>query len=159
MPFELRHMQPGDAEWLVEQHRQLYMRDEGFDESFAPLVADILADFEQSHDPECERAFIACSDDQRLGSVFCVRLDEKTAKLRLFLLVPEARGQGAGRMMLDAWMRFARQAGYDRAQLWTHESHKAACALYQAMGWRITRSEPVHSFGVSLVEQTWEIDL
>jgi hypothetical protein len=43
--------------------------------------------------------------------------------------------------------------------LWTHASHEAACALYRKAGWRLVRSEPVHSFGVDLEEQTFEIDL
>ncbi len=69
------------------------------------------------------------------------------------------RGQGLGRRMLVHCMEFARAAGYARMELWTHESHKAACALYAAHGWRLTASKPVHSFGVDLVEQSWKIDL
>jgi len=44
-------------------------------------------------------------------------------------------------------------------QLWTHESHEAACMLYTRFGFRLTNIKPVHSFGVDLVEQSWEIDL
>jgi hypothetical protein len=43
--------------------------------------------------------------------------------------------------------------------LWTHESHRAACALYAKNGFACVRSEPVRSFGVDLVEQAWERDL
>ena len=95
----------------------------------------------------------------RLGSIFCVKLDEKTAKLRLFLLVPEARGKGLGKLLLQACMGYARATGYRRMQLWTHESHRAACALYTAAGWRCVASKPVRSFNVDLIEQSWEIDL
>jgi len=42
-------------------------------------------------------------------------------------------------------------------QLATHESHRAACALYARNGWRIATSHPVRSYGCDLVEQTWEI--
>ncbi len=55
-PVELRHLAPGDAGWLIQQHAELYARDEGFDASFEALVARILADFIDSHDPACERA-------------------------------------------------------------------------------------------------------
>jgi GNAT superfamily N-acetyltransferase len=88
-----------------------------------------------------------------------VRLDDQTAKLRLFLLEPQMRGHGLGKQMLAHCMAFAKQAGYSRMQLWTHESHKAACALYAASGWRLAASRPVHSFGRDLVEQSWKIDL
>jgi len=93
----LRDLMPGDSGWLVQQHGELYQRDEGFDHRFEALVAEILADFIRNHDPKNERGFIAERDGQRLGSVFCVRKDAETAKLRLFILVPEARGLGLGR--------------------------------------------------------------
>lgn len=155
----LRAFSPDDIDWLVDQHATLYARDEGFDASFGPLVRGILDAFAANNDPTCERGWIALRGDERLGSIFCVRLDDQTAKLRLFLLVPGARGLGLGRTLLDTCMGFARDAGYRRMQLWTHESHEAACALYRATGWRLVASKPVHSFGVDLVEQSWEIDL
>lgn len=159
MAIEIRHLGPGDSDWLVTQHGTLYAAAEGFDETFGTLVASILADFESHHDPSCERAFIAWKDGRRLGSVFCVRLDAETAKLRLFLLVPEARGQGLGRRLLREWTAFAVAAGYRKASLWTHESHRAACGLYASEGWRLLDSKPVRSFGVDLVEQAWARDL
>lgn len=155
----LRRYSATDRTWLVAQHQHLYRRDEGFDDTFGPLVAGILRDFEQGHDPGRERGWIATSGERRLGSIFCVRADDRTAKLRLFLLVPEARGLGLGKRLLQACTGFARQAGYRDMVLWTHASHKAACALYAANGWRIVRSEPVHSFGVDLIEQTWKTKL
>jgi GNAT superfamily N-acetyltransferase len=155
----LRDLDIGDAGWLIEQHGVLYAREEGFDASFEALVAEILADFIRNHDPTCERGWIAQEEDQRLGSIFCVRLDEHTAKLRLFLLLPAARGKGLGKRLLETCMSYARQKGYARMQLWTHESHRAACALYTAAGFELVSSKPVRSFGVNLVEQSWEIDL
>lgn len=159
MEIEIRDLAEGDAYWLVYQHGMLYAASEGFDDSFGPLVAEILEEFAVHRDPSCERAFIAWSGDMRLGSVFCVRQDDSTAKLRLFLLVPEARGLGLGKRLLAECMNWARDRGYKRMVLWTHASHEAACALYRKAGWRVTRSEPVHSFGVDLVEQTWEVAL
>lgn len=155
----LRRFEPADAPWLVEQHGTLYARDEGFDESFPALVADILGDFIRSHDPDRERGWIAERNGARLGSIFCVRLDDETAKLRLFLLLPEARGAGLGRRLLEQCTGFARESGYRYMRLWTHESHRAACALYAATGWQLLDSKQVRSFGVDLVEQSWKIEL
>ncbi len=155
----LRDLEIGDAGWLIGQHGLLYNREEGFDASFEALVAEILAGYIRSHDPTCERAWIAEQDGKRLGSVFCVKLDDQTAKLRLFLLVPEARGRGLGQRLLSACMDYARARGYARMQLWTHASHRAACALYARNGWSCVSSKPVHNFGVDLIEQAWEIAL
>ena len=156
-----RDLEIGDAGWLIEQHAVLYARDEGFDRTFEALVAEILAAFIRDNDPATERAFIAVDESgRRLGSVFCVQSGEPgVAKLRLFLLVPEARGIGLGQRLLDACLGFAREAGYRRLRLWTHESHRAACALYARNGFHVVESHPVRSFGVDLVEQTWETRL
>ncbi|MEL7212705.1 MAG: GNAT family N-acetyltransferase [Pseudomonadota bacterium] len=159
MSVELRLFTPEDAEWLTRQHGLLYARDEGFDDTFEPLVAGILAGFVAKHDPDCERGWIAWDGTQRLGSIFCVRLDAQTAKLRLFLLMPEARGLGLGRRLLETCMGFAREVGYGRMQLWTHAEHEAACALYARYGFTRVSSVPVHSFGRDLTEEQWEISL
>ncbi len=154
---QLRQFRAEDADWLVEKHADLYANDEGFDATFGPLVADIVTGFLQNHDPRLERGWIAESAGQRLGSIFCVRLTDETAKLRLFMVLPEARGQQVGLKLLKTCMQFAQDNGYHGMQLWTHESHKAACALYAANGWSLSASKPVHSFGVDLVEQSWGI--
>ncbi|MFT7595371.1 MAG: GNAT superfamily N-acetyltransferase [Paracoccaceae bacterium] len=157
--INLRPFAANDADWLADQHGQLYARDEGFDDTFAPLVAGILADFLADHDPLRECGWIAEQDGQRLGSIFCVSAGGQAAKLRLFLLTPQARGKGLGKRLLTTCMNFARDAGYHDMRLWTHESHKAACALYASFGWQLVDSKPVHSFGVDLIEQTWTIPL
>jgi GNAT superfamily N-acetyltransferase len=157
--IRIRHFRSSDAAWLVRQHGRLYARAEGFDETFGALVAEILDDFVAGHDPARERGWIAMQGNRRLGSIFCVSAGTETAKLRLFLLVPEARGKGLGRRLLTTCMGFARDRGYRDMCLWTHESHRAACALYRAKGWQLLDSRPVRSFGVDLIEQSWHIDL
>lgn len=148
-----------DHDWLVEQHQTLYALHEGFDKTFGPLVSSILNDFEAEHEPEKEAGWIAWRDGQRLGSIFCVSAGTDRAKLRLFLLLPEARGAGLGKQLLKHCMSFAKDAGYSTMTLWTHKSHTAACALYERTGWSCVSSKPVVSFGVPLIEQQWEITL
>ena len=155
----LRSFRATDAPWLVKQHDEIYARDEGFDASFGLLVAEIVDDFLAQHDPVRERGWIAEHEGQQLGSLFCVAAGEQTAKLRLFLLTPDARGQGLGKRLLATCMEFAKAAGYRDMVLWTHESHRAACALYTRFGWDMIDAKPVRSFGVDLVEQSWRVDL
>ncbi len=153
----LRPFQPEDRDWLVATHSELYAREEGFDARFGVLVGQILDDFIANHDPDTEAGWIAWQGARRLGSIFSVRLDERRAKLRLFLLLPEARGRGLGLHLLQTCMGFARDCGYSGMQLWTHKSHEAACALYLRNGWQVTGEVPVVSFGQPLIEQTFEI--
>lgn len=158
-PIDIRPFEAGDSAWVVAEHQRLYTLDEGFDDSFGPFVAQILQEFVATHDPTDECGWIAQGPQGPLGSIFCVRLDAQTAKLRMFLLSQQARGQGLGRRMLQTCMEFARTQGYAQMQLWTHESHKAAGALYARAGWQLVQSTPVHSFGKPNVEQIWTIRL
>jgi GNAT superfamily N-acetyltransferase len=157
--IDLRRFEATDRDWLVAAHADHYAREEGFDATFGMLVAEILDGFLAEHDPARERGWIAWRGARRLGSIFCVALSPEVAKLRLFLLMPEARGQGLGRRLLETCMGFARERGYREMQLWTHESHRAAGALYARAGWDLVESAPVTSFGKPNVEQTWRITL
>jgi GNAT superfamily N-acetyltransferase len=153
----LRPLRPGDAGWIVMRHAELYHANDGFDASFEALVARIMAEFIERHDPAVERGWIAEDGaGARRGCIFCVRHDARTAKLRLFLVEPDARGAGLGQRLLDALLAHARACGFARVTLRTHESHRAACRLYARNGFACTASHPVHSFGQDLLEQAWE---
>lgn len=71
--------------------------------------------------------------------------------------MPEARGKGLGRRLPGTCMAFAKVRGYRGMHLLTHQSLRAACALYAQTGWQVVSSRPVHAFGCDLVEQSWEI--
>ncbi|MEL6682539.1 MAG: GNAT family N-acetyltransferase [Pseudomonadota bacterium] len=159
MEFGIRLCDASDRDWVVTQHAEHYARVDGFDDSFGPLVAHIVDGFLDDHDSASEAGWIAQDSGQRLGSIFCVRLDEHTAKLRLFYVVETARGTGVAQGLLTQCMTFARDAGYRDMTLWTHESHAAAGRIYQRNGFAQTQAKPVHSFGLDLVEETWEITL
>lgn len=148
-----------DAGWIVRRHGALYAEENGFDASFEATVRRIMEEFVDRHDPACERGWVAERDGLRLGCIFCVKTDASTAKLRLFLLEPAARGQGLGHRLLQTCLAFAREAGYARLRLATHESHRAACALYARAGFACISSKPVRNYGRDLVEQLWEIAL
>ena len=157
MEFALRQFVASDATWLTRQHADYYAQAEGFDGTFGPLVASIIDGFLNAHDPHCEAGWVAHQGAKRLGSIFCVRVDQMTAKLRLFYVVPDARGTGVAQALLAECLRFAQASRYKGMTLWTHESHRAAGAIYARNGFVRTLAKPVRSFGVNLVEETWEI--
>ena len=149
----------GDAGWIIARHAELYAAEEGYDATFEALVAEILATYIRHHDPACERAWIARRGAERLGCIFCVRVDDEVGKLRLFLVEPAARGTGLGKRLLRECMAWAKAQGYRRMVLWTHASHRAAIALYAAHGFVMTSETALHDFGQDVIDQTWEIAL
>ncbi len=155
----LRPPQPGDYGWVISRHGSVYAREYGWDVSFEALVADLVADFIRSHDPARERCWIADLGGEPVGSIFCTRKDDETAKLRMLILDPKARGLGVGALLVDACMGYARETGYRRMTLWTNDILIAARELYAGRGWVMTAAEPVHAFGHDMVSETWEVSL
>jgi GNAT superfamily N-acetyltransferase len=72
---------------------------------------------------------------------------------------PWARGHSLGTQLVAACTDVARRAGCARLTLWTNDVLVAARHIYERAGFRLTHSERHHSFGKSLVGQTWELML
>lgn len=156
----LREPGPGDLGWIVQRNAALYAAEYGFNADYEGLVARIVADFAEDHDPHLERVWIAELDGRPVGCVMVVR-DEApaTARLRLLLVEPEARGLGIGDRLVSAVVDFAREVGYRDLVLWTNDVLAAARRVYQRHGFVLAAEKPHRSFGQDLNGQDWRLDL
>ncbi|WP_194892464.1 bifunctional helix-turn-helix transcriptional regulator/GNAT family N-acetyltransferase [Catenulispora pinisilvae] len=159
----LRAPRPGDYGWAVERHGALYAAERDFDESFEADVAQIVADYARSHDPERVAFWIAEALGRRVGCVALVRRPTDdgvdTAQLRILLVEPSARGLGVGWRLVEECVAFARKAGYRRVVLYTVDGLSAAHRIYRAVGFEIVQQEAVQMWGHHLVEQEWRLAL
>jgi GNAT superfamily N-acetyltransferase len=152
--------QPGDLGWVVMAHGEVYAEQFGWNTEFEALVAKIVADYASDHDDRREAAWIAEVDGERAGCIFCVASeDPSTARLRILLVTPGARGRGVGGRLVDECVRFAANAGYRRITLWTNDVLVSARKIYEAAGFTLVEQEKHHSFGQDLVGQNWLLDL
>ncbi len=139
--------------------RGLYATEYGLDLNFeldvAEIVTGILRQFEGGRD----FAVMADLDGTTVGSAFVVRHAPGTAKLRLVIVDPQARGLGIGGHLLAAAIDFARNAGYGSITLWTMQMLTAARKLYANAGFTLSHSEPRFAYGRSIVDETWDLDL
>ena len=158
-PVSLREHRPGDIGWVVHAHGRFYAEEYGWDERFEALVAEIAAAFVQNFDRKRERCWIAEMDGEPVGSVFVVKDTKTTAKLRLLIVDPKARGRGLGKRLVEECIRFAREKGYRRLALWTQSNLAAARGIYRAAGFRKVKEEKHASFGVKLTGEYWELEL
>ena len=159
-PITLRAHRPGDMGWVVERHAALYYEQDEWGAPFEALVAEIVKHFLDHFEPAREHCWIAERDGERVGCVFVVRQSASTAKLRLLLVEPSARGSGLGRRLVEECIAFARAKGYRKLVLWTHTHLAAARAIYRRTGFKkLPRTETHHTFGPKAVSEFWQLAL
>jgi DNA-binding MarR family transcriptional regulator/GNAT superfamily N-acetyltransferase len=153
----LRPLGPGDLGWVLQRHGTVYAAEFGWDASFEALCAGIIAEYttRRAAAPGRTTGWIAEVDGRPAGSVFCVPDSVTTARLRLLLVEPWARGLGIGARLVGECCRFARGAGYTGITLWTYDRLAAARRIYTAAGFTLVSAEPDDAFGQQMMSQTW----
>ena len=155
----LREPEAGDYGWIVERHGVLYGNEYNFDVHMEADVAGIVSSFVAAFQAGRDRCWIAERDGVRCGCVLVVHEDDTTARLRLLLLEPSARGSGLGRRLVRACIDFAREAGYRKMILWTHTVLTAARSIYKSEGFIMTATETNARWGTPITSETWELML
>lgn len=157
--FSIRQHRVGDIGWIIHRQAVLYEQEYGWDIGFEGLIAEIGGRFIQEFDAARDRCWVAERHDAVVGSIFLVREDDKTGKLRLLYVEPDARGLGIGRRLVEECVAGARSAGYEKLVLWTNDVLVSARRIYQGAGFTLANEERHHSFGKDLVGQYWELAL
>ncbi|HEU4397458.1 MAG TPA: GNAT family N-acetyltransferase [Actinomycetota bacterium] len=104
------------------------------------LDADILAP--DAHYGAGGGAFFVAVDpaDRVVGTAGLLRTGPASGEVRKMFLLPEARGQGVGRALLDAVLDAARTRGLERLTLTTRHRYDRAIRLYERAGFRAAGS-------------------
>ena len=158
-PVTFRGYQPGDEEYIIQSHSDLYLREYGLSSVFATYVDGLVRNFVKTLDPTRECVIIPEADGRRLGSIAIAKADDQTAQLRYFLLEPEARGYGLGLKLTEAALAFARQAGYKRIFLETISLLTTARTIYRRMGFAVVHTNLQSDWGREVLEERWEMEL
>jgi len=77
---------------------------------------------------------LTTDDDQVIGTASLKKLDEHTAELKALYLDNRYRGQGLGKLLLNAVIGEARNRGYKTVVLDSMKKYKAARKLYEKCG-------------------------
>ncbi|MEM9259286.1 MAG: GNAT family N-acetyltransferase [Bacteroidota bacterium] len=146
----------GDLSFLQQSHTEFYYREYQYTVPFEYYVGKAISEFYESYTPERSRIWMVEKAGRRVGSL--VLQDRGTAaQLRFFLLLPEVQGEGIGKSLLQQFLAFCRDKGYQSAYFWTTDEQLAAGHLYRSVGFQVTEEKESMNFGRKTLEQRYEL--
>ena len=151
------YLQPGDIGTIIQLHGILYAQEYGLDHTFEGYVASGMGEFAASYDQENDYFAVAEVDGQMIGSIVIVHQPDLVARLRWFLVLPEARGAGLGRRLVEDAMTFCRQKGFKSVMLSTISDLKPAIHLYESVGFRLIEQHTHQIWGAERTEEIYEV--
>ena len=124
---------PGDDALIVDLHRRGYAH-EGprFGESFCAFVGETLAEGGLD-DPARGRVWFAEQDGETVGCAALVNRGER-GQIRWVVLLPEARGSGLGRALVQLALDHSAAQGHRSVFLETTDGLDASKTLYEKFG-------------------------
>ena len=118
-----------DARRLFEE----YAASLPFDLAFQGFARELAA-LPGEYAPPRGCLLVALHHGRSVGCVALRPLDAQTAELKRLWVQSSARGCGAGRLLVEAALQAARDAGYSRVRLDTTPGMDAAQRLYRSLG-------------------------
>ena len=150
---------PGDIGYVIHLHGTLYAREFGLDHTFEADVARGLGEFAKGYDSSKDLFAVAEIDGRIVGSIVIAAESNELAKLRYFLVHPDARGQGFGRRLMQQALDFCRERGFRTVWLWTISELKTAAHLYREYGFKVTEEKTHEIWGTIRTEQRYDLTL
>lgn len=139
-------LRAGDIGYITYLHGVLYRDEYQYGIEFESSVAEGLAEFFKSYDPATNRIWICEHGDKIVGFMLLMHRSA-AAQLRYFLILPEYRGIGLGKHLMELYMEFMLSCGYASSYLWTTSDLSAAAALYTKFGFQLTEEKESDAFG------------
>ena len=149
-------LRPGDIGMVTWLHGHIYSREYQYGISFEAYVAHGLYEFYRQYDPVKDGVLICEHGDKMVGFLLLMHRGD-TAQLRYFILLPDYRGIGLGRKLMDLFMKGLRERGYASAYLYTTHELTAAANLYKRCGFQLTEEKESANFGKLLKEQRYDL--
>lgn len=153
------HIVPGDLGSIIHLHGKLYHNEFGFGLGFEQYVAKSFADFVSNYKDGLDQVWFCEYKTQIVGFISLVHREPTVAQLRYFIIAPAFRGIGLGKKLTSAFMQTARERKYETIYLWTTTPLVKAATIYQKLGFKLILEQESTSFGLSLVEQKYELML
>ena len=152
-------LRPGDIGEMIRLHGQLYAREYQYGIAFEQYVLETFQECMQSYQPEKDRIWQAYCNGELAGMIAILSRGRGRAQLRWFLVRPDLRGLGLGKVLINQAMAFCRQRKFREVYLLTTHQQDKAARLYMKAGFVKTGSTAQHLWGHDLYEEKYELKL
>jgi mycothiol synthase len=131
-----RHLREGEEELLAQVQNRSFAGQWGYDPNTAESIA---YRFGQSHRSP-EDVAIVCEEDKFVGYCWTEITGKGQGGIYMIGSDPDYRGQGIGRKTLLAGLARLRNKGINSVSLTVDSENKAACSLYESVGFEQKQS-------------------
>src|SRR4030095_9807084 len=127
--------------------------------SFETYVGAGMYEFYKNYSPEMDRVWICEHSNRIVGFVLLMHRENNAAQLRYFYLEPEYRGIGLGKKLMQLYMDFLKERGYQSSYLFTTHELYSAASLYKRHGFKLTEEKESMAFGKPVREQRYDLQI
>ena len=152
-------LRSGDIGYIIYLHGSLYEKEYHYSIRFETYVAKGLYEFYNEYDPGKDCIWICEHNNSIVGFLLLMHRENHAAQLRYFIILPEYRGIGLGKKLMDLFITWLNEHDYRSAYLWTTNEQLAAASLYKKYGFSLVEEHESTSFGKLLKEQRYELIL
>lgn len=149
---------PGDLGYIAYIHGLLYATELGYGLNFEAYVLGGLQEFAKQYNKEKDRVWICSDGDKIIGSLVGFQRND-IVQFRYFIFLPEYRGCGLGKRLMEAFLAYMKEQGCRRAYLLTTNEQQAAISLYTRYGFKLTEEKQSHAFDKELTELRYDLEL
>jgi peptidyl-dipeptidase Dcp len=153
-----RELLPGDLGYIAYIHGLLYAKELGYGLNFEAYVLGGLQEFARKYDTSKDRVWICLHEEKIIGCLVGVHRDD-IVQFRYFIFLPEYRGIGLGKVLMNEFLEYMKECGCNKAYLWTTNDQQAAISLYTRYGFRLTEEKKSRAFDKELTELRYDLEL
>ncbi|QHT66387.1 GNAT family N-acetyltransferase [Rhodocytophaga rosea] len=152
-----QELQPGDLGYIAYLHGWLYSKELGYGPNFERYVLEGLSEVARQYNPSKDRVWMCEHAGKIIGCLIGLHREEDCVQLRYFIFLPEYRGIGLGKKMMDEFMEYMQEKNYRKAYLLTTQEQQAAISLYTRYGFQLVEEKSSTAFDKLLVERKYTL--